>query len=99
MLTSLNSVVKISICLAISKKSSWKLVPTYRNQAATIGMIYRFLIKAYIIYGFFLFRNFRRSQKNRTTKIRINGQLLSTWMKNSEMELKPVLTAFQIFTP
>jgi hypothetical protein len=39
--TSLNKVVKISICFAISKKSFLKLVP-YKKKAAATGITYFF---------------------------------------------------------
>jgi hypothetical protein len=41
-MTSLKSVVKISICLAISKKSFLKLTPTNKKAEAKTGMMYFF---------------------------------------------------------
>jgi hypothetical protein len=52
--------VNISICLAISKKSSLKLAPINRNAEATGGIMNFFLKKEYIVLYFFVL-NFRIS--------------------------------------
>ena len=52
--TALNKVVKISICLATSKKSSLKLTLINSIPLANTGITYRFLRYLYIEYFYFI---------------------------------------------